>query len=549
MKRTLLLLLTLVLFVTSVNGQSIICGTTPNSSYVPNTSASSASFTWVNVYYHIVRKSNGTGGLPTSQLCSVTNYLNDTFNRYGIFFNVTGNGFVDNDSYYDVSNSAASLLSTNSQSNAINVYFVNSSQQGLGGCAAGIPSAAFFVTNDAVTSSVISHEMGHCFGLFHTHRGTNVGTFNETGSGICTENVDGTNCASCGDRICDTPADPNVVFNNQNCSYTGTAQQNGLNYNPDVQNIMSYAADGCRIRFSPMQVNAMTNQLNQTGGARNTSLPTATISGANLVCQSANFSVSGVRSGFWVENWSSSNTAIATVNSSGQVQRVGDGSVTVSVSLTNGCYHYTVHKTTYVGNPVAVGGTYSYGIYTYPVNNPSIGIGVSGANPYISFNLTQTDPSASFSWNVASSSGNSWFTPNGNTGTAYVGSGASITITCRSVNSCGNGPLTTFNCYNYSYRMVAAPNPAHQTMTVKAVLIEDDDQQRELAATEKLLYTQDTNNIPVRLLDKDGNVVASGKLADHSVVFNVEKLPDGFYYLHTAEGEQLIRQQVVIQHK
>jgi hypothetical protein len=56
-------------------------------------------------------------------------------------------------------------------------------------------------------TSVLSHEMGHCLGLYHTHHGT---VTEEGDSFQCPELVNGSNSSTCGDYIADTPADPNI---------------------------------------------------------------------------------------------------------------------------------------------------------------------------------------------------------------------------------------------------------------------------------------------------------------------------------------------------
>lgn len=91
-------------------------------------------------------------------------------------------------------------------------------------------------------SSSLVHEMGHYFGLLHTF----------VGSGE--ENVDGSNCVTAGDGICDTPADPyihhlatsGVVKYQAGCTfiYSGL-DANGQFYQPDMGNIMSYYGCDC----------------------------------------------------------------------------------------------------------------------------------------------------------------------------------------------------------------------------------------------------------------------------------------------------------------
>ena len=100
----------------------------------------------------------------------------------------------------------------------------------------------------STNGSTLAHEVGHFFGLFHTH---------ETFFGR--ETVDGSNCTTAGDRICDTPADPNLAATGlQGCTYVaGFVDSNGDMYRPDPGNLMSYAPQGCRQRFSEGQVMSM----------------------------------------------------------------------------------------------------------------------------------------------------------------------------------------------------------------------------------------------------------------------------------------------------
>jgi len=121
------------------------------------------------------------------------------------------------------------LIQENAHSNAIDIYFLRS---GISyGRASGIPGLALVIGGNYAGTSVLSHEMGHCLGLYHTHSGRGCGDFAN-----CAEEIDGSNCDICGDLVCDTPADPCLSGNvNASCQYTGPSQ-----FNPDVGNIMSY---------------------------------------------------------------------------------------------------------------------------------------------------------------------------------------------------------------------------------------------------------------------------------------------------------------------
>ncbi len=97
---------------------------------------------------------------------------------------------------------------------------------------------------------IAAHELGHALGLPHTH---DVITQAEL--------VDGSNCTTAGDFICDTPADPNLglagMMDYATCTYIGTATDaNGQPYAPMVDNIMSYSP--CvTTAFTPGQTQVM----------------------------------------------------------------------------------------------------------------------------------------------------------------------------------------------------------------------------------------------------------------------------------------------------
>lgn len=88
----------------------------------------------------------------------------------------------------------------------------------------------------------LAHELGHIFGLLHTFEGNG------------SELVDGSNCETEGDGICDTPADPYILDNptvwQDGCEFIFTGlDANGQFYQPDMGNVMSYYNCDCGFTF------------------------------------------------------------------------------------------------------------------------------------------------------------------------------------------------------------------------------------------------------------------------------------------------------------
>ncbi|WP_299226114.1 T9SS type A sorting domain-containing protein [uncultured Psychroserpens sp.] len=218
---------------------------------------SSSAISSVPVKAHIIRTSSGTGGLSEAQLNAAMAVMNNYYaNAYLEFFLCDGINYINNSSFYDFETNEEGLMtSANNVPNVINIYFANSvtsSSSGNGLCGYAYPPGGqdvILMQNSCATNgSTLSHEVGHFFGLPHTH-----GTSNST---LTEELVDGSNCTSTGDFICDTPADPQLGSSNvtPSCVYVGTGiDANGQAYVPDPLNIMSYSRKACRTQFSQGQ--------------------------------------------------------------------------------------------------------------------------------------------------------------------------------------------------------------------------------------------------------------------------------------------------------
>ena len=233
-----------------------------------------AGTTCVPLQAHIVRQTDGTGGITYETLNKGLANANHYFLPAGIeFFWSNVPDYANDDDYYDYnvnapdSDTEAALIGLFGRANnAINVYFVNRVKAGA------TTGYAYFPGDNAsvnmmvmdrnahanAISSVFVHEMGHFFNLGHTFNGTENGN-----NHVDAENVPRTgpsaNCSTKGDLLCDTEADPkynSAQFNKPTCTYTGGGTDiNGVPYAPPVTNTMSYYPGECSNNmFTPNQI-------------------------------------------------------------------------------------------------------------------------------------------------------------------------------------------------------------------------------------------------------------------------------------------------------
>ncbi len=210
---------------------------------------------FIPVTAHIVRRSDGSGGLPLLRLDQAIVDLNTAYEPFGMYFYIDDAvDYIDNDDFYSKLQSLDlydDLVSYNRVDSTMNVYFANST----GYCGLTYFYYGVIMDNDCTAipgnHSTFPHEVGHFFGLYHTH---------ETAFGV--ECPDGSNCSSAGDVICDTPADPDLSGRvGFQCDYTGPttppAGCGSVEYDPQVRNYMSYSTKSCRDTFTVEQGDKM----------------------------------------------------------------------------------------------------------------------------------------------------------------------------------------------------------------------------------------------------------------------------------------------------
>lgn len=170
MKKLLLLFISITLLNPNwVFGQ--ICGTpTPTNPviYSGNANARGASSAYcIDVYFHIVRNTNGSNAFTLPNTDDITEELNEYFSPHNIVINNAGFDFINNsnfltlDALYGTEDDA--LFSTENQAGVINFYIVdNFVTTGVVGLAEDSPSRNLVMRDEDAISFVSAHELGHC---------------------------------------------------------------------------------------------------------------------------------------------------------------------------------------------------------------------------------------------------------------------------------------------------------------------------------------------------------------------------------------------------
>jgi hypothetical protein len=185
------------------------------------------------------------------------NELNNLFQPYNIqFYECDALNLVADDVLFNFNGTTEETLLTSIETpNVLNVYFFNTvtvNGNPLCGYSYLPPSAdrVIISKNCNLDERILLHEIGHYFSLYHTHGKSN--------SVLTDELVNGSNCATAGDDVCDTPAEPNLNGYIVNCTYIGgPSDANGQQFQPDPTNLMSYAPIDCRTQFTTGQLDRM----------------------------------------------------------------------------------------------------------------------------------------------------------------------------------------------------------------------------------------------------------------------------------------------------
>lgn len=236
---------------------------------------------YVPVKFHLVNKSDGSGGILLRNVLDQFCALNNDFSSLGIQFYIKdGFNLINDDRIYSHHYTNLNIMESYRDENAMNIWLVDDANPtGFDGYVAGYYTHSkdwLVIQKDEIKSFTytLPHEVGHFFGLLHTFYGWDSDPWQLDKHGnpaptmspddIPTERQDETNCEIAGDFICDTPPDYNFGAYWLDCNYTGGAKDpGGALVNPDESNFMGYF-DACvrsEYHFSPQQKSLMQTDL------------------------------------------------------------------------------------------------------------------------------------------------------------------------------------------------------------------------------------------------------------------------------------------------
>jgi len=229
---------------------------------------------YVPVTLHNMRNTDASGGSDVTEILPMFCQIAAAFEPYGI--NLYLNSIEQHNSTGWTMDGALQTTSfLTKEPNTVNMYLFTQLTGGAGLCGYYLGNATTPGQTEPMGTDVIAintnsfcgdnvgvliHEMGHYLGLPHTFFGME-GTGSNCGVHVSNgERVDGSNCTTAADRICDTAPDNNANAgiscpNNMSCMQY---DRDGVAFYPDVTNYMSYFLP-CLSRFTEGQELVMKN--------------------------------------------------------------------------------------------------------------------------------------------------------------------------------------------------------------------------------------------------------------------------------------------------
>jgi len=264
------------------------------------------------------------------------------------------------------------------------------------------------------------------------------------------------------------------------------------------------------------------------------------ITGTDLMCSSANFTLQNVPAGA-MATWSVSPTSLFTGSTSGSGATANlnssgsSGQATLTYTLTSPCGNLQIQRSIWVGTPQ---------ITNMRVNNMSYFTGMNvqlcPGNHWLNVTPVGGNP-GNATWTVPS--GIPHFVGTNTLDFTYPQNFSnSLTISVRASNACGQGANSnfflsrrTFGCTS-SFSMVIYPNPAKDQFSVEMMAIDKNAMTEEVPVIESAV-----------LLDKEGREIALGTRVAEKMMFEVSNLQKGIYFIHVVVDGELTREQIIIE--
>lgn len=213
----------------------------------------------INVHFHVITNSRGSGSLSNREISDQIAVLNEAYAVGGYKFNLASTDVTANDDWYTVepgSRAEKDMKSTLRQGGAqdLNLYTANigggllgwatfpkdyessPSMDGVVILYSSLPGGKSAPYNEGDTGT---HEVGHWMGLYHTFQGG------------CRE-------FGGGDGVADTPAEKTA---NYGCPGDDTDTCSGGGNDP-VHNFMDYVDDACMYEFTAGQISRIHEEFN-----------------------------------------------------------------------------------------------------------------------------------------------------------------------------------------------------------------------------------------------------------------------------------------------
>ena len=227
---------------------------------------------YVPVKFHIIARTEGTGGIAESDVLQQLAVLNRDYAEQDIQFYIdSGFNYISNTATFnDPSSQAGTFVLSNAKLNGrVNIFIPSTAMTGSGnpGTVLGFysPFRDWVVIRQAevrLRTITLTHELGHYLSLLHPHNGwdsaeflANIDQFTPTpaisaGGSVPTENQDRTgackNCETAGDFLCDTPPDYNFGFGWNDCDFDlGVLDPCDVVVDVQENNFMGYFLRGC----------------------------------------------------------------------------------------------------------------------------------------------------------------------------------------------------------------------------------------------------------------------------------------------------------------